>query len=75
MDRSKLAFFTKWIATVITLGGAIATSLMYDPLNIYLLNLGAFLFLIWGFLIRDKAMITVNAGLLLAYFVGIVIRL
>lgn len=75
MDRSKLAFFTKWIATVITLGGAIATSLMYDPLNIYLLNLGAFLFLIWGCLIRDKAMITVNAGLLLAYFVGIVIRL
>lgn len=69
------AFVVKWIATVITLMGAIATSLMYDPLNIYLLNLGAFLFLIWGFLIRDKAMITVNAGLLLAYFVGIVIRL
>lgn len=70
-----IAFVVKWIATVITLMGAIATSLMYDPLNIYLLNLGAFLFLIWGFLIRDKAMITVNAGLLLAYFVGIVIRL
>ena len=70
-----IASVVKWIATVITLGGAIATALMYDPLNIWLLNLGAFLFLIWGYLIKDKAMITVNAGLLIVYIVGLVIRL
>lgn len=65
----------KWIATVVTLSGALATAMMFDPLNIWLLNAGAFLFLIWGFLIKDKAMITVNAGLLAIYIIGIVIRL
>lgn len=66
---------TKWVATVITLMGAICTSLMIDPLNIILLNLGAFLFLLWGFMIRDRAMITVNGGLLFIYFLGIILRL
>ena len=70
----KLSFVIKWVATVITLGGALATALMIDPLNIYLLNLGAILFLWWGFLIKDKAMITVNAGLLTIYILGLVIR-
>jgi hypothetical protein len=65
----------KWVATAVTLVGAVATALMYDPLNIYLLNLGAFLFLIWGYMIKDKAMITVNAGLLFIYIVGIMVRL
>ena len=69
-----LSLIVKWVATVITLGGALATALMIDPLNIYLLNLGAILFLWWGFLIKDKAMITVNAGLLSIYIVGLVIR-
>jgi hypothetical protein len=70
-----LANKIKWVATVITLGGAIATALMFDPLNIWLLNLGAFLFLIWGFLIKDKAMITVNAGLLIIYLIGLAVRI
>jgi hypothetical protein len=65
----------KWVATAVTLVGALATALMYDPLNIYLLNLGAFLFLIWGYMIKDKAMITVNAGLLFIYIIGIMVRL
>ena len=70
----KLSCIVKWVATVITLGGALATALMYDPLNIYLLNLGAILFLWWGFLIKDKAMITVNAGLLTVYIIGLFLR-
>ncbi len=65
----------KWVATVITLAGAVCTAFMIDPLNIWLLNLGAFLFMIWGYLIRDKAMITVNAGLLLVYVGGIFYRI
>jgi hypothetical protein len=71
----KLSCKIKWVATAVTLVGAIATALMYDPLNIYLLNLGAFLFLIWGYMIKDKAMITVNAGLLFIYIIGIMVRL
>jgi hypothetical protein len=70
-----IANILKWIATVITLAGAVATALMYDPLNIYLLNIGSFLFLIWGYLIKDKAMITVNAGLLSIYIIGIMVRI
>jgi hypothetical protein len=70
-----LASKVKWVATAITLCGALATALMYDPLNIYLLNIGAVLFLWWGYLIRDKAMMTVNAGLLATYILGLVIRL
>ena len=64
-----------WVATIVTIAGAIATALMIDPLNIWLLNLGAFLFLIWGVLIKEKAMIAVNAGLLLVYVGGIFYRM
>jgi hypothetical protein len=71
----KLSCKIKWLATAVTLVGAVATALMYDPLNIYLLNLGAFLILVWGIMIKDKAMITVNAGLLFIYIVGIMVRL
>jgi len=71
----KLSCKVKWLATAVTLAGAMATAWAYDPLNIYLLNLGAFLFLVWGFMIKDKAMITVNAGLLIIYFIGIMVRI
>lgn len=64
----------KWVATAITLCGALATALMYDPLNVYLLNLGALLFFIWGYLIKEKAMMAVNAGLLLIYMLGLGVR-
>jgi hypothetical protein len=65
----------KWVATLITLSGAFATALMFDPLNIWLLNVGAILFLIWGFLIKEKAMIAVNGGLLAIYVFGIFYRM
>jgi hypothetical protein len=61
----------KWAGTVITLAGALCTSLRIDPLNVYLLNVGALLFLWWAFRIRDRAMITVNAGLLAIYVLGL----
>jgi hypothetical protein len=64
----------KWIATVITLFGALFTSLGIDPLNIILLNIGSFLFLMWGILIKDKAMMSVNGGLLFIYFFGLILR-
>jgi len=40
-------------------------------LNIYLLNTGCVLFLWWSFRIQDRAMITVNAGLLIIYIIGL----
>lgn len=65
----------KWLATFVTLGGALATALMFDPLNMWLLNTGAILFLIWGFLIKEKAMIAVNFGLLSIYIFGLFYRM
>lgn len=60
----------KWTATVITLCGAVLTSLAVDPLNVYLLNTGSLIFLFWAVRIRDGAMIAVNAGLLAIYGMG-----
>jgi hypothetical protein len=64
----------KWIGTVFTLGGALTTSLGIDPLNIILFNIGSLLFLWWGYLIKEKAMQVVNAGLLLIYLTGMFLR-
>jgi hypothetical protein len=60
-----------WTATGVTLVGALCTSLRIDPTNIYLLNVGAVLFLSWAIMIRDRAMIAVNAGLLATYVLGL----
>lgn len=60
----------KWVATGFTLVGAVLTSLAVDPVNVYLLNIGAVIFLVWAVRIRDNAMIAVNAGLLSIYAVG-----
>lgn len=62
--------FLKWVATIVTLAGAILTSLAIDPYNVYLLNTGALIFLVWAVRIKDSAMIAVNAGLLTIYAVG-----
>jgi hypothetical protein len=71
MRSDRLTVGLKWAGTVITLAGALCTSLRVDPLNVYLLNVGALLFLWWAFRIRDRAMITVNAGLLSIYIIGL----
>lgn len=62
----------KWSATALTLAGAVLTSLAIDPINVYLLNAGSVLFLIWAVRIQDTALIAVNAGLLTIYAVGTV---
>ena len=60
----------RYSAVIITLAGALATALRYDPLNIYLLNAGTSLFLIYSFKIKDLSLILVNSGLLLIYVIG-----
>ena len=74
MNYEQVTVLLKWIATVITLLGAIRTAAAIDPLNVWLLNTGSIVFLIWSFRIKDLAMITVNAGLLGIYTVGTVLR-
>jgi hypothetical protein len=69
--NDRLTRYLKWSGTWVTLAGALCTSLRIDPLNVYLLNLGALLFVIWAIRIRERAMITVNAGLLAIYVLGL----
>lgn len=64
----------KWIACAVTLAGALCTSLQIDPLNIWLLNGGAVLYLIWSWRIREWSLVTINFGLLAIYILGIVVR-
>lgn len=71
MRSDRLTVGLKWAGTVITLAGALCTSLRIDPLNVYLLNLGSLVFVFWALRIRDRAMITVNAGLLGIYVLGL----
>jgi hypothetical protein len=64
----------KWVACAVTLSGALCTSLQIDPLNIWLLNGGAVLYLIWSWRIREWSLVTINFGLLAIYILGLVIR-
>jgi len=49
--------------------------LAIDPMNIWLLNLGALLYLVWSLRIREWNLVVINAGLLLIYILGAIIRL
>jgi len=55
--------------------GAICTSINITPINVYLLNLGALLYLIWSVRVRDINLIIVNAGMLVIYGSGTIYRL
>ena len=66
-----LDFFLKWTACAVTLAGALCTALRIDPINIYLLNMGSFLYLIWSVRIRELNLIVINAALLAIYVVGL----
>lgn len=64
-------FVLKWTACAVTLVGALCTALRIDPLNIYLLNTGALLYLIWSVRIRELNLIVINAALLAIYVAGL----
>jgi hypothetical protein len=65
----------KWSALIICLAGAICTSMNITPINVYLLNVGALLYLIWSIRVRDVNLIIANAGMLVIYGSGTVYRL
>lgn len=67
-------WYLKWTACAVTLSGALATSLQIDPLNMWLLNAGAACYLVWSLRIREWSLVTINAGLLAIYLMGLVMR-
>lgn len=75
MMREKIDFVLKWVACFVTLTGAICTALQVTPVNVYLLNLGALLYLIWSIRIREWNLITINTALVTIYAVGVIVDL
>jgi hypothetical protein len=69
-----IVVYLKWVATVITIAGAVATSINMYPLGPALLNLGAFVWLIVSIMWREWSLIVINATLLLIYTVGLVVK-
>ncbi len=73
--KKDMTFYLKWLATVVTIAGAICTSINLYPLGPALLNAGAFLWLIVAIKWREWSLITINATLLAIYTVGLVVKL
>jgi hypothetical protein len=73
--KKKLDFYIKWLATAVTIAGAILVSLNLYPHGPALLNLGALLWLIVSIMWREWSLIIINATLLLIYTVGLIIKL
>jgi hypothetical protein len=65
----------KWTATVFTVFGALAVANGWDPLNIYLFNIGSILWTWWGWRIRETSIIVVNAAMMLVYIYGFMVRI
>ena len=70
-----IVFYLKWLATLVTIAGAICTSINMYPTGPALLNLGAFLWLIVSVMWREWSLIVINATLLAIYTIGLVIKL
>jgi hypothetical protein len=61
----------KWGGCVAVVLGALCTSLRIDPLNIYLLNVGALAYLLWAIRVRELNLVIVNGVLLAIYILGL----
>lgn len=72
--KKELVFYLKWIATMITIVGAVCTSINMYPLGPLLLNLGSFVWLIVSIMWREWSLIVINATLLLIYTVGLIVK-
>jgi hypothetical protein len=73
--KKDTVFYLKWLATLVTIAGAICTSINMYPEGPALLNVGAFLWLIVSVMWREWSLIVINATLLLIYSVGLVVKL
>jgi hypothetical protein len=73
--KKDTVFYLKWLATLVTIAGAICTSINMYPEGPALLNVGAFLWLIVSIMWREWSLIVINATLLLIYSVGLIVKL
>jgi hypothetical protein len=73
--KKETVFYLKWLATFVTIVGAICTSINLYPLGPALLNFGALLWLIVSIAWREWSLIVINATLLAIYTIGLLVKL
>jgi hypothetical protein len=73
--KKDIVWYLKWVATFVTIVGAVCTSVNIYPLGPALLNVGAFLWLIVAIAWREWSLIVINATLLAIYTTGLLIKL
>lgn len=64
----------KWVGTLFSMMGALATAGGFDPINIIAFNLGCVFWLLASIRMKDSALMAVNAGLLGIYALGAIVR-
>lgn len=65
----------KWLATLLTIVGAITVIYRVDPHSIYVLNSACVVWILWGWRIREWSIVVVNIAMLMIYSWGVYIRL
>ena len=76
VNQSRWLPALKWLGTGFTILGALLTALGgHDPWNVWAFNIGALGWLLAATLMRDSALITVNAVLLTIYAIGAILRI
>jgi len=58
------------LATILTISGAVLTSINNYPLNLFVLNTGSIFWIIWAILDKRWSIGLVNMVLVLIYFLG-----
>lgn len=64
----------KWLGTIATILGALATAGGYDPFNVIAFTIGSVFWLLAAIRMKDAALMAVNAGLLGIYLLGAIVR-
>jgi apolipoprotein N-acyltransferase len=75
MKSEKVNTVLEWSATTVIVAAAIATALAFDPINIFLFNLGSVMWLIWAVRVKRTSMIVLNIIMILVYVYGSIIRM
>lgn len=75
MKSEKVNKVLEWSATSVIVAAAIATVLAFDPINIFLFNLGSVMWLVWAVRVKRTSMIVLNVVMILVYVYGSIIRM
>lgn len=69
--NQRLNFSLQWSATILTIAGALFTSMNMYPHNVVAFNLGGVLWLMYAVRVKHVSLVVVNTGLLLIYIFGL----